>query len=105
MLIWVLCFTCAASYSRPGSVSRSDSGLLVRSHIYCSPCNGNVSNNPTSEEGPAPCCQGRKEGLITSIWFPDNNMGRNWPIVVPVDTLWTSYYHERGGPLDEEVLR
>ena len=78
MLIWVLCFTCAASYSRPGSVSSSDSGLLVRSHIYCSPCNGNVSNNPTSEEGPTPCCQGRKEGLTTGIWFPDNNMGRNW---------------------------
>lgn len=87
-----------------GRVSSSDSGLLVRSHIYRSPCNGDVSNNPASEEGPTPCCQGCKEGLTTGGWFLDSNVGRNWPVMVSVDTLWTSYYHKHGGPLDEEVL-
>lgn len=31
-------------------------------------------------------------------------MGRNWIIMVLVDVWWTSYYHEHGGRLDEEVL-
>lgn len=65
-LIWVLCSTCAASYLCAGwSVSSSGSDLLVRSNIFGSPCNDDVCTNPTSQERPAPWCQGGKEDLVT----------------------------------------
>lgn len=85
---------CASLVQLPISVlarntSSSDSGLLVRSHIYNSPCNGDVSDNLTSEEGPVPHYPWVKEGLTTCRWFPAINMGPSWCWWTPCRRLFT----------------